>query len=171
MSAQVSSRNLRTAASSSLEIRLCRSSCAEIRARQAVAARVRQVAQHSAPSSTQPSRTGNARATSSNARHAVVSTSSPTVGRVGGPGWLQHRFWPVETGQQDRTADLERQLAHAWAELENLGQHVHFHGLAPDDIAAIVSRNGIPASSCIREDVRHVESSSLADAADSWPAG
>src|SRR6266581_346959 len=31
MSAQVSSRNLRTAASSSLEIRLCRSSCAEIR--------------------------------------------------------------------------------------------------------------------------------------------
>ncbi len=32
MSAQVSSRNLRTAASSSLEIRLCRSSCAEIRA-------------------------------------------------------------------------------------------------------------------------------------------
>src|SRR6266705_4249516 len=33
MSAQVSSRNLRTAASSSLEIRLCRSSCAEIRVR------------------------------------------------------------------------------------------------------------------------------------------
>ncbi len=82
-----------------------------------------------------------------------------------------HAAWPVEAGQQDRTADLERQLAHAWAELENLGQHVHFHGLAPDDIAAIVSRNGIPASSCIREDVRHVESSSLADAADSWPAG
>jgi hypothetical protein len=38
------------------------------------------------------------------------------------------------------------------AQLENGGQHIHLHGLAADDITAIISRPGIPARPSVEED-------------------
>ena len=60
----------------------------------------------------------------------------------------------VEASRQDRTAELELQLAQARAQLTAPQQHLHLHGLDAHQLAAIITRQYNPVLPVTEEDHR-----------------